>query len=97
MHKEDANERGIKDGDIVKLYNDRGAVLGVAHVTERMRPGVIHSYEASAIYDPLEPGKPYSIDRGGCINILTPTRMISKNAPGFAPNSCLIEMDKWEA
>jgi len=71
MHKENAILRGIKNGDIIKIYNDRGAVLGVAHVTERICHGIIHSYEASAIYDPLEPGKPYSIDRGGCVNILT--------------------------
>jgi trimethylamine-N-oxide reductase (cytochrome c) len=96
VHPIDAKERNIKDGDIVKLHNDRGAVLGVAHVTERLRPGVIHAYSASAKYDPLQPGKPYAVDRGGCINILTSTRPISKNAPGFAPNSCLVELTKWE-
>jgi len=96
IHPQDAKVRGIRHGDIVKLYNDRGAVLGIAQVTERLRPGVIHSYESSAKYDPLEPGKPGSVDRGGCVNILTPSRMISKNAPGMAPNSCLIEIAKWE-
>ncbi len=96
IHPSDANARGIKDGDIVKLYNDRGATLGIAQVTERMRPGVVHSYESSGKYDPLEPGKPYSIDRGGCVNLLTPARMVSKNAPGMASNSCLIEISKWE-
>ena len=92
----DAEARGIKDRDIVKLYNDRGAVLGIARLTERLRPGVVHSYHASAKYDPLEPGKPGSIDRGGCVNLLTPSRLLSKNAPGMAPNSCLIEISKWE-
>jgi trimethylamine-N-oxide reductase (cytochrome c) len=61
-----------------------------------MKPGVVHCYESSGIYDPLEPGKAGSIDRGGCINLLTPGRMISKNAPGMANNSCLIEIEKWE-
>lgn len=93
----DAEERGIKDGDIVKVYNGRGAVLCGAHVTERMRPGSVHAYEAGSKYDPLEPGKPGSIDRGGCINLLTPSRMVSKNAPGMANNSCLVEISKWEA
>ena len=96
IHPLDANARGVKDGDIVKLYNDRGATLGIAQVTERVRPGVVHSYQASGIYDPLEPGKPGSVDRGGCVNQLTPSRMMSKNAPGMAPNSCLIEISKWE-
>jgi trimethylamine-N-oxide reductase (cytochrome c) len=96
IHPIDAEERGIRHEDIVKLYNDRGAVLCIAQVTERIKPGVVHSYESSAKYDPLEPGKPGSIDRGGCVNILTPSRMISKNAPGMAPNSCLVEIAKWE-
>ena len=84
------------DGDIIKMYNDRGAVLGIARVTETMRPGVIHSYASSSKYDPLEPGKPGSIDRAGCVNLLTPSRMISKNVAGMAPNSCLVEISKWE-
>jgi len=96
IHPSDASARGIKDGDIVKLYNDRGATLGIAQVTERLRPGVVHSYESSGKYDPIEPGKPGSIDRAGCVNLLTPSRMLSKNAPGMAPNSCLVEISKWE-
>ena len=56
----------------------------------------MHAYEASAKYDPLEPGKPGSPDRGGCMNQLTPMRMVSKNAPGEAQNSCLVEVAKWE-
>lgn len=96
VHPSDAEPRGIGEGDIVKLYNDRGAVLGVAHVTERVKPGVVHSYCSSIKYDPLEPGKPYSVDKAGCVNMLSSARMLSKNAPGMAPNSCLIEIKKWE-
>jgi trimethylamine-N-oxide reductase (cytochrome c) len=96
IHPADAEPRGIKNNDVVKLYNDRGSVLGVAHVTERIRHGVIHSYESCAQYDPLEPGKVGSTDKAGCMNLLTPSRMLSKNAPGMAPNSCLIEIEKWE-
>ena len=79
----------------MKLYNDRGAVLCVAVLTERIRPGIAHSYASSAKYDPLEPGKVGSVDRGGCVNLLTSSRMLSKNAPGMTPNSCLIEIEKW--
>ena len=97
VHPEDAAKRGIKNGDIIKLYNDRGAVLCIAVITERIMPGVVHSYTSSANYDPLEPGKASSIDRGGCVNMLTSSRMLSKHAPGMTPNSCLIEIVKWEA
>ena len=93
----DAEARSIKHDDIVKVYNDRGAVLCIAQVTERIRPGTVHSYQAGAKYDPLEPGKAGSIDRGGCMNLLTPSRMVSRNAPGMANHSCLVEVCKWEA
>jgi len=97
IHPVDAAARDIRNSDIVKMYNDRGAVLGIAQITERVRPGVIHSWEGSSKYDPLEPGKVGSIDRGGCVNLLTSARLMSKNAPGMAPNSCLVEIARWEA
>jgi len=93
---EDAAKRGIQEGDIVKVYNDRAAVLCLAHVTERIRPGTAHSYEGGAKYDPLQPGVAGSIDRGGCMNLLTSGRLLSKNVPGMASNSCLVEICKWE-
>jgi len=93
INPQDAKKRGIKEGDLVNVYNDRGVVICAAQVTERVPVGVVHSYESSAIYDPIgEPGK--SADRGGCINLLTPHRFMSKNACGMAPNSCLVEIEK---
>ena len=96
IHPADAEARGIGHGDVVKLYNDRGSVLGIAQLTERLKPGVIHSYCSCGKYDPVERGKVGSLDRGGCVNLLTNGRMMSKNAPGMTPNSCLIEVAKWE-
>ncbi len=91
----DAAARGIKDNDLIKIYNDRGAVICAARLTSRIRPGSVHSYESSAVYDPIgEPGK--SPDRGGCINLLTPSRMIVKKAHGMAANSCLVEVKTWK-
>lgn len=92
----DAAERGIANGDIVKVFNDRATVLCIAVVTERVRPGLAHSYQASARYDPLEPGKSGSTDKGGCVNLLAPSRLLSKNAPGMANHSCLVEITRWD-
>ena len=36
------------------------------------------------------------MDIGGCVNILTPGRLIGDMAPGMAPNSCLIDIRKYE-
>ncbi len=90
----DARERGIGDNDLVTVYNDRGSVILAAQVTERIRPGTVHSCCSSAKYDPLgEPG--HSPDRGGSINVLTPSRMIIKKSHGVASNSCLVQVRKW--
>ncbi|MGI9270504.1 MAG: molybdopterin-dependent oxidoreductase [Woeseiaceae bacterium] len=88
----DANARGIKHGQLVRLFNDRGSVICAAYVTERLRPGVLQAYESSAKYDPIgEPGK--SADRGGCVNNLTNHRSQSKKSSSMAPNACLIEIE----
>jgi len=94
INPKDAAERGIKDGALVKVYNDRGAVICAAQVTHRVRPGTVHSYESSANYDPIgEPGN--SPDRGGCINILTSKRPIIKRSHSTAANSCLVQVEVW--
>lgn len=94
LNPDDAAARGINENDLIKAYNDRGEVLGAAQLTHRVRPGMVHSYESSAVYDPIgEPG--HSPDRGGCINQLTPSRMMIKKSHSGAYNSCLIEIEKW--
>ena len=95
INSRDADERGIKEKDLVKVFNDRGAVICAAQVTERLPSGTVHSYESSANYDPMgEPG--YSPDRGGCINQLTPGRMMIKKSHSHAANSCLVQIEKWK-
>jgi len=95
MNSEDARARGIGRHDLVKVHNDRGAVICAAQLTERLPRGAVHSYESSAVYDPMgEPG--YSVDRGGCINQLTPKRSIAAKVTGTAVNSCLVEIERWD-
>ena len=94
VNSRDGVSRGLRDNDLVKVFNDRGAVICAARLTERLPPGTVHSYEGSAVYDPLgEPGT--SPDRGGCINLLTPSRPIIKKSHSIAANSCLVQIEKW--
>ena len=96
ISSEDAEVRNISDNDLVKLFNDRGSVICAAQITERLKPGIIHCRQASAVYDPI--GKPgSSADRGGCINLLTPKRTQSLKTHSAAYNSCLIEIEKWDS
>jgi trimethylamine-N-oxide reductase (cytochrome c) len=94
INSKDGEAREIGEGELVKVFNDRGAVICAARITERVRPGTVHSYEGSAVYDPIgEPGS--SPDRGGCMNILTPSRPIIKKSHSIAANSCLVQIEKW--
>ena len=54
IHPQDAAARGITDGDIVRLYNDRGACLAGAVLSEALRPGVVQ-LSTGAWYDPEDP------------------------------------------
>jgi trimethylamine-N-oxide reductase (cytochrome c) len=86
----DAETRGIKDGDIVKVFNERGIVLVGARVWERIRPGVVYVDHGSR-HDPLVPGK---VDRGGAINTIAPNGLTSKNCCGQATSGYLVDVQK---
>jgi len=86
----DAAERGIKDGDIVRLYNERGSVLCGALVFERVMKGAV-SVDHGARTDFIIPGK---LDRGGAINLITPEGLTSKHAAGQATTAFLVEVER---
>lgn len=95
LNAQDAEERGIKKHDLVKVYNDRGAVICAALPTQRLPRGVCHGYESAATYDPMgEPGK--SVDRGGCLNLLTPERTQTKTTHSLAGANALVEVELWD-
>jgi trimethylamine-N-oxide reductase (cytochrome c) len=94
LNTQDAEKRGVKQNDLVKVFNDRGAMICAAHITERLPQGTAQSPCSSAIYDPLgEPG--HSVDRAGTVNLLTPSRPIIKKSHSTASNSCLVQIEKW--
>ncbi len=62
----DAEGRGIKDGEKVRVFNDRGEIRIPAKVTQRMMPGVV-ALGQGAWFSPDENG----VDQGGCANVLT--------------------------
>ena len=52
MHPTDAGKLGLATGDVVKVHNERGAVLGGVLVTERIVPGAVYpvSYTHLDVY-----------------------------------------------
>ncbi len=90
IHTSEAKKRDIKHGEIIKIFNDNGIVLGGAYVTERIRPGVAYIDHGARI-DPIILGK---VDRGGAINTISPTGTTSKNCVGQATTAYLVEVSK---
>ncbi len=85
----DAEARGIKNGDIVKIYNDRGIVLGGAFVTERICPGAARQDHGARI-DLITDG----IDRGGSNNLICPNKGLSAKCRGTSSGSFLVQVEK---
>jgi trimethylamine-N-oxide reductase (cytochrome c) len=90
LNPAEAASRGITHGDIVKIFNERGIVLGGAYVTERLTPHVAYM-DHGARWDPIIPG---TLDRGGAINTITPHKVTSKNATGMVVSGFLVEVAK---
>jgi anaerobic selenocysteine-containing dehydrogenase len=89
----DAAARGIKDGDIVKLFNERGTVLGAAYVWERILPGAL-SMDHGARADLINVGSDGFLDRGGANNLISPINGISQNCWGMATSGFLVDVQK---
>ncbi|KAA0264769.1 dimethylsulfoxide reductase subunit A [Hafnia alvei] len=84
----DAKKRGITNGDIVRIFNDRGEVRINAKVTPRMMPGVVALGEG-AWYSP----DANRVDHAGSINVLT-TQRPSPLAKGNPSHSNLVQVTK---
>ena len=70
MHRDDAALRGISEGDIVRLFNERGACLASVTLTDGIRRGVIQ-LPTGAWYDPADPKEEKPLCVHGNPNVLT--------------------------
>lgn len=95
INQEDAKAKGIKTGDIVRVFNQRGQVLAGAFVTQDIAKGVVRLSEG-AWYDPVEPGKIGSLCKNGCANVLTIDLPTSKLADGNIAHTTLVNIEKYK-
>ena len=95
LNPEDAQARGIEQSDLVKIYNDRGAVICAADISFLTKAGVVKSYEASARYQVLEVAGE-SVEVGGSLNTLTPNRPQTRGTHSMSPNSTLVQVEKYK-
>ncbi len=94
MHPADASRRGLEEGMIVRVFNDRGACLAGLVLTEDLLEGVV-MLPTGAWFDPLEPGSPGSLCVHGNPNVLTEDIGTSRLGQGPSAHSCLVEVERW--
>jgi len=94
INPKDAQERGIADGDVVRIFNDRGQILAGVVVTDMVRPSVVRMCEG-AWYDPAEPGVPGALCKHGDVNVLTLDKGTSKLAQGNCAHTVLAQIEKF--
>ena len=94
INRDDAEARGISSGDIVRVFNNRGAILAGAVVSDEIRRGVVQM-STGAWYDPEHPGVIGSLDKHGNPNVLTLDKGTSRLAQGPSAQTTLVEIEKF--
>jgi biotin/methionine sulfoxide reductase len=89
----DAARRGIGDGDVVRVFNARGACLAGAVLDAGVMPGVV-VMATGAWFDPAGAGEP---ERHGNANVLTLDIGTSPLAQGTSALTALVEIERWTA
>ncbi len=96
MNPKDAGARGIVDGDIIRLFNARGACLAAVRVTDAIAPGVIQ-LPTGAWYDPVDPEEEMPLCVHGNPNVLTRDVGTSSFAQGCTGQLTTVEVEKFTA
>jgi biotin/methionine sulfoxide reductase len=94
LHPADAAARGVRSGDVVRVFNDRGSCLAGAVVSHAVRPGVVQ-LSTGAWYDPLDPADPGAMCVHGNPNVLTFDRGTSRLAQGCSGQHALVQVERW--
>jgi biotin/methionine sulfoxide reductase len=94
INRADAAARDIADGDVVRVFNDRGSILAGAVLTGDLRAGVVQ-ISTGAWYDPAEPGVIGSVDKHGNPNVLTLDKGTSRLAQGPSAQTTLVQVEKY--
>jgi len=95
IHPDDAARRRIADGDIVRLFNARGACLAAAKLSDDLRPGVVQ-LPTGAWYDPEDPTEDNPLCVHGNPNVLTRDAGTSRLAQGCSGQLTAIEVERFE-
>jgi biotin/methionine sulfoxide reductase len=92
IHPADANHLGIQHGDIVRIYNSRGACLGAANFTTDMMQGVLRM-STGAWLDAIQQKDGTLLCLHGNPNTVTRDVGTSELAQGPTAHSCLVAIE----
>lgn len=95
MHSAAAAARGVTDGDVVRVFNDRGACLAGVVVDDGMLDGVVQ-LSTGAWYDPLDPADTNSLCKHGNPNVLTPDVGASSLSQGSTGQHVLVQIERYD-
>ena len=89
----DAKKFGVRDGEVVEVYNDRGSILAGVVVTNTIRDGVA-AIEEGAWYSPEDSSQKRPRCNSGQVNVLTSSRPTSQMTNATSANSNLVAIRK---
>lgn len=95
INPKDAGARGLQDGDIARVFNDRGQILVGIRVTDEIRPGVIRIDEGGW-YDPLNPREDKTLCCYGDVNNLTAGLAASQLSQATCAHTALADIEKYK-
>ena len=98
LNVSDAKARGIKDDDLVRVYNDIGEMVIPAYVTSRIVPGTTCIFHGGW-YTPRQDKSqlmPEGIDGRGAVNLLIHDEDVQTTVIGNLPCHGLVQIEKWE-
>jgi biotin/methionine sulfoxide reductase len=95
MNPRDAKPRGIADGDIIRLFNARGACLAAVRVLDSVAPGIIQ-LPTGAWYDPMIPEEETPLCVHGNPNVLTRDVGTSSFAQGCTGQLTTVEVERFD-
>ncbi len=93
LHPEAAARIGVVAGDVIRLYNARGACLAGVAVSDALRADCI-SLPTGAWYDPQIVDGNY-LEVHGNPNALTLDKGCSELSQGNAAHTCVVRTEKW--
>jgi anaerobic dimethyl sulfoxide reductase subunit A len=97
----EAKVRGIKDNDLVRVFNDRAEIIMPAYVTSKVVPGTVNIFHGGWYI----PGKtkttlmPEGIDTRGAPNLMThyDEEPLPETILDHEPCKALVQIEKWES